>query len=103
MGMTIPSHCWKVILFLPKDKDDLSRVKENTRVIAVDFPNDGSTAKQDWAKYRTSVSNIESKTGLNFFKTLPTNVSNSLKSLTDNVVIPKEPKPKKRRLKKKPK
>jgi endonuclease G len=62
--VTVPAHCWKVVVVLPTGSNDAARVTSSTRVIAVDTPNDNSL-NTDWGVYRTSVSAIEAATGFN--------------------------------------
>ncbi|TAE52133.1 MAG: DNA/RNA non-specific endonuclease, partial [Bacteroidetes bacterium] len=42
--VTVPKTCWKIILILPEDGNDLDRVSTATRVIAVEMPNKQSAA-----------------------------------------------------------
>src|SRR5205807_10286964 len=58
-AVTVPAHCWKVILDVPEgnDKDDIDKVFARTRLIAVIMPNDESV-KHDWPHYRVSVKKV---------------------------------------------
>jgi endonuclease G len=78
----IPDHCWKIVLLLTEGKSDLSRIDENTRVIAVDMSNTNSTGV-GWKSLRTTVDDIEAKTGLNFFSTLSRPIEEILESRKD--------------------
>jgi endonuclease G, mitochondrial len=78
-GMTIPSHCWKVVLFLKQGAKDLSRITRQTSVLAVDMPNDGSTKGKKWTNYQTTAQAIENLTGLRFFRNVSDSVSDSLR------------------------
>jgi endonuclease G len=82
--ITIPTNDWKIVLVMPNGIENVSSVNQNTRIIAVDMPNINGIAGDDWRKYRTTVVQIEQKTGLNFFANLPPNVQNALKSKMDN-------------------
>jgi len=80
----VPGECWKVILVLDAaDGDDATRVDQNTRMIAVVMPNDG-TVGEDWTEYRTSVKDVEELTGYRFFDRVPENVIGPLKDIIDN-------------------
>jgi endonuclease G, mitochondrial len=61
--------------------DDLKRITENTRVIAVRMPND-DTADHN-KDYRVSPAEIEKKTGLRFFTNLPPKIKNALRKKKD--------------------
>lgn len=77
--ITVPTNFWKVILVVPDGAD----VNRNTRVIAVDIPNIDGIGDVNWRNYRTTVSEIEQKTGYIFFASLPEDVQRDLKSKTD--------------------
>ncbi|WP_151089262.1 DNA/RNA non-specific endonuclease [Hymenobacter baengnokdamensis] len=86
--VTVPSHTWKVIVLLPVGDNDVLRVNANTRIIAVDMPNDNSLSL-DWGVYRTSVDAIESAvtaTGLtlDLLSALPTSVQAVVEAKVDN-------------------
>jgi endonuclease G len=40
--VTVPSNCWKVMVVLPTGNNDVSRVTNSTRVIAINTPNNNS-------------------------------------------------------------
>lgn len=77
--VTIPTNFWKIILVVP----DGTQINNETRVIAVDMPNVKGVSDKNWRDYRTSVSQIEQKTGYKFLSTLPAEVQNVLKSQVD--------------------
>ena len=82
--VTIPTDDWKIAVAVPSGAG-LSAVNENTRVIAVDMPNVRGIKNADWQIYRTTVKDIEQKTGLKFFTTLPPNVRNALENKLDKI------------------
>lgn len=82
--VTIPTNSWKIAVAIPSGAD-ISAVNENTRVIAVDMPNVKGIKNADWQTYRATVRDIEQKTNLNFFSTLPPDVQNALKNKKDNI------------------
>lgn len=81
--VSVPTHCWKIVLALPEGRNDLSRIDENTRVIAVDMPNDEGIEEDPWRKYLTTVNDIEMKTNLHFFTALPQPLQEVLKAKKD--------------------
>lgn len=98
-GMTIPSHCWKVAMLLPRGNNDKALMSSAPQtVIAVYMPNDGSTRGTKWTDHVKSVNYIETTTGLKFFKTLPDKINEIVKSSEYKPIITE----KKVRLKKKP-
>lgn len=89
--VTVPAECWKVVVVVPEagNADDLSKVSTDTRVIALVMPNDNNAVTDDdWARYRTSVADVERRTGLRFFDRLPADVAQALKSKVDAVTVP---------------
>ncbi|MEO6830783.1 MAG: DNA/RNA non-specific endonuclease [Chitinophagaceae bacterium] len=80
----VPSHFWKIIVVLPNGNDDIHRINAKTRVIAVDMPNTQTVKEKEWFAYRTSVADIEAKTGNNFFSKLPKAIAAALKSKVDS-------------------
>jgi endonuclease G len=86
-GISVPNRLWKIILVLPNGSKDISRITSSTRVIAVDMPNTQNVTDRKWYQYRVSVREIESKTGYNFFSTLPINVQNVIETTIDTEKI----------------
>ena len=86
--VVVPSKCWKVIMVLDAGPgDDLQKVNENTRLIAVIMPNN-KTVGEDWTDYRTSVQDVEKLTGYKFFDKAPSSTMASLKEEVDQERIP---------------
>lgn len=84
--VTVPAKCWKVIVVLDEangSSDDAGRVNSSTRVIAVVMPNEESVG-HGWAKYRTSVQEVESLTGYRFFDRVPADTADPLKAKVDS-------------------
>jgi endonuclease G len=82
--VTIPTNNWKVAVAVPAGSN-VSAVNENTRVIAVDMPNVKGIKNADWQTYRTTVRDIEQKTGYNLLSNLPQNLQNALENKKDNI------------------
>lgn len=75
--INVPAHIWKVVVVIPDGNNDLSRINSNTRVIAIDTPNDNNLSS-NWEDYLTTVSAIERTTGMDLLSALPDNVESSL-------------------------
>lgn len=84
VNVTAPSYTWKVILVLPVGDNDIVRINENTRVIAVDMPNISGIRGNNWKDYRTTTDFIEAQTGLDFFSNVPVAIQNAIESRVDN-------------------
>lgn len=82
-NIEVPSSVWKAVLVLPNGTSDVSRVNANTRIIAINIPNNESISTS-WSNYRTSVNSIESLTGLDLFKNISNTYENTLESRVDN-------------------
>lgn len=83
--VTVPTNTWKIAVIVPAGSDPLSAINNNTRIIAVDMPNVKGIKNADWQTYRTTVRDIEQKTGLNLLSTLPKNIQDNLKVKIDTV------------------
>lgn len=81
--VTVPAHFWKVIVVLPEGGDDLARINAQTRVIAVDMPNNQSVEGQKWKEFLTTVDQLESATGYDFLNKVPKAVQQVLESRKD--------------------
>jgi DNA/RNA endonuclease G (NUC1) len=81
--VTVPLYLWKIIVVLPLGQNDLQRMNENTRVIAVKVPNEKGLSRK-WGDYRVSVHEIEKLTGYHFFSSLAEPVQKALKEKVDN-------------------
>lgn len=89
--VVVPSHCWKVIMVLDaKDGDDVKRVDQDTRLIAVVMPND-TTVGEEWAPFRVSVHDVEELTGYKFFSNVDPGVIDPLKMVVDDEEIESQP------------
>lgn len=85
--ITVPNRTWKVIVVLPNGTDDVNRVNSNTRVIAIDMPNQQGIRTNIWGTYRVSVDYIESKTGYNVLSALPESVQSIVESRVDTGAV----------------
>ncbi|MBK7873407.1 MAG: DNA/RNA non-specific endonuclease [Saprospiraceae bacterium] len=85
--LTVPRHLWKVILVLPNGDDDMERIDEDTRIIAIDVENKNSLGEMPWSKFRVSVNEIEAATGYDLFSELPNVIEAVIEAKVDEVVI----------------
>lgn len=80
----IASNVWKIIVAVPLGAGGaLSRITNNTRVIAVNIPNIQGIRTDPWENYMTSVNHLQTNTGFTFFTTLNTNLSTILRARVD--------------------
>ncbi|WP_426492042.1 DNA/RNA non-specific endonuclease [Hymenobacter sp. 102] len=80
--VTVPARIWKVVVILPVGDNDAARVTAETRVIAVDTPND-NTINTNWGQYRTTVDAIEAATGYDLLSAVAPAVQQVVESRTD--------------------
>ncbi len=64
--------------------DEIARINNNTRVIAVDMPN-SQTINTDWRSYRVSVDFLEGKTGFDFLSKVPQAIQDVIEAKIDNL------------------
>ncbi len=81
--ITVPAQTWKVILVLPNSDNDLSRIDNNTRTIAVIMPNIESIRANNWEQFITSVDQVETLTGYDFFSNVSTQIQSVIESRVD--------------------
>jgi endonuclease G len=85
--INVPSHCWKIIVVLSDGNDDIRRITNNTRVIAVNMPNNQIVNEYHWDHYRTNVDEIEKITGYDFLNKLPKEIQNHIEAKKDQNII----------------
>lgn len=81
--VTVPAATWKAVLILPRGGDDINRITENTRLIAVIIPNENIAANLHWGDYRTTVNQIEITTGYDLFSNIPIAIQDILEARKD--------------------
>lgn len=88
--VTVPAECWKIIVIVPEngEDDDLGKIGPGTRVITVVMPNDNDAVGEEWAKFRTSAAEVETRTGLKFFDRLSDATAQALRQKIDSTNIP---------------
>lgn len=82
--IVVPAETWKVIVVISKGNDDINRVTESTRIIAINIPNTNIGINPDWRYYRVSVDAIESKTGYNLLSSIPELIQSVIESRVDD-------------------
>ena len=81
-GIEVPESCFKIVVVLERGQG-LADVTPATRVIAVIMPNTTGILDQAWGQYRTSVSEIERRTGYGFLTLVPETIRRSLVTRID--------------------
>ena len=105
LEIQIPSHTWKIILFMPEGEGDFSRLDQlwtkaqasdespdvkSVKVLAVNVPNvkgcaqataaATTAANSSWQQYICTVNYIEEITGYDFFELLPDELEEEIES-----------------------
>ncbi len=84
--ISVPAVLWKIAVVLPNGNNDLSRIDNNTRVIAVAIPNDNAVGiSTNWKGFRVSVHDIELATGYNLLSNVPVSIQNVIEYTIDNL------------------
>jgi endonuclease G, mitochondrial len=83
-NIAVAEFFWKVILVLPVGKNDVTRVDETTRVIAVKMPNNQSSTDLKWGDYRLSIKDLEDLTGYDFLSNVPTEIQKKIEGRKDD-------------------
>lgn len=81
--ITIPTNCYKIAVILPEGNNDLRRITKETRVIAVNMPNESNNLK-GWKNYITTVDEIERETGYDFLSALSDSIQSTIEARKDN-------------------
>lgn len=63
--IAVPDSCFKIVVVLDRGQKR-SSITATTQVIAVVMPNRDGIRKDDWTKYRSTIDNIEARTGYDF-------------------------------------
>ena len=82
--INVPTNFWKIIVFLPKGENDLKRINRNTRVIAIDMPNDKGLSGEPWNKFITTADAIEQATGYDFLSNVPLSIQAVIEARKDS-------------------
>lgn len=82
--VTIPQSTWKIVVVLDNPGAGLKGITANTRVIAVNIPND-EQLDNDWRVFKTSVDKIEQLTGYDFLSNVSPNIQKVIESKIDSL------------------
>ncbi len=77
--VVVPTNCWKIIVMLPSSLS-IDKISQRTRVIAVDIPNIEGIENDRWENYKTTIRDIEKKTGYDFFASMQRDLQNTLET-----------------------
>ncbi len=77
--VVVPTNCWKIIVLLPSGLS-IDKISQRTRVIAVDIPNIEGIENDRWENYKTTIRDIEKKTGYDFFASMQRDLQNTLET-----------------------
>lgn len=80
--VVVPTNFWKVVVVV-ENGGEFSAVNENTRVIAVDMPNEESIQNRNWREFTVTVRSIEEKTGYDLLSSLPKKVQDVIETRLD--------------------
>ena len=83
LSIIVPSHTWKIILFMPEGEGDFERAVTSgqAEILAVNVPNEKGCGKNgSWQQYLCSVNYIEEITGYDFFELLPDDIEEEFES-----------------------
>ncbi|MEB3232136.1 MAG: DNA/RNA non-specific endonuclease [Leptolyngbyaceae bacterium] len=80
--VTVPASVWKVVIVLDQPGLGIDGVMANTRVIAVNMPND-EQVDDDWRSYRVSVDSLEATTGYDFLSVISTDIQAVIEARID--------------------
>ncbi len=86
-GVAVPDSFFKIVVVLNRGQgaDD---VREDTRVIAVVMPNKEGIMGDEWGRYRSTVDEIERRTGYDFLSALPESIQTAIESRKDTIQAP---------------
>jgi endonuclease G len=82
--VTVPQTTWKVVVVLDSPGSGLEGITANTRVIAVNIPNQ-EELNNDWRAYKVSVDELEKITNYDFLSNVSPNIQEVIESKVDNL------------------
>ncbi len=78
--ITVPAAFWKIVVINNQPSLGLTGVTQNTRVIAVLIPNRQGIKEDNWQTFRTTIRELEQRTGYDFLSNVPSAVQNVLET-----------------------
>ncbi len=82
--ISVPDNNWKVVVVLDQPGTGINGVTKNTRVIAVNMPNQRKIKTKDWSTYLTTVDQIEALTGYDLLSAVPQDIQAVIESKADH-------------------
>lgn len=81
--LTVPATLWKILVVVPVGTESTFQITPNTRVIAVNIPNEQSAADKPWQAYLTSVDALETLTGYDFLSNVSVDIQSVIEKRVD--------------------
>jgi endonuclease G, mitochondrial len=81
--IAVPSSLWKIVVVSDRPGLGVAGITSNTRVIAVAMPNEQGIKEERWRSFRTTVRDIEARTGYNFLSEVPQTIQDSVETVVD--------------------
>jgi endonuclease G len=78
--ITVPAAFWKIVVVNNRPGLGLAGVTQNTRVIVVLIPNQQGIKEENWQTFRTTIRELEQRTGYDFLSNVPSAVQNALET-----------------------
>lgn len=78
--ITVPAAFWKIVVVNNQPGLGLTGITQKTRVIAVLIPNQQGIKEEKWQTYRTTIRELEQRTGYDFLSNVPPAVQNALET-----------------------
>jgi endonuclease G, mitochondrial len=81
--IVVPSDLWKIVVVSDRPGLGLAGVTATSRVIAVLIPNEQGIKEKDWRLFRTTVRDLEERTGYRFLSNVPQSVQDIVETQSD--------------------
>jgi endonuclease G, mitochondrial len=78
--ITVPAAFWKIVVVNDRPSLGLKGITQNTRVIAVLMPNRQGIKEENWQTFRTTIRDLEQRTGYDFLSNVPPAVQEALET-----------------------
>lgn len=78
--ITVPAAFWKIVVVNDQPNLELTGITQNTQVIAVLIPNRQGIKEENWQTFRTTIRELEQRTGYDFLSNVPSAVQNVLET-----------------------
>lgn len=81
--VTVPNSLWKIVVVLDRPGLGMKGVTTNTRIIAVNIPNQVGIQANSYKNYLTTVKELEELTGYNFLSDVPKQIQDVIEARKD--------------------